>query len=151
MIIDLTTKLTLLLLLFPITLLHIYWLCGGEKWLNEALPISLEQTKKRVSASLYKITKLFSLLPVIITLILLQLNIMNFLPLSYKMSVSINVLFAYIFLLRGLLGFTVINWVVKKELFKRYNTTLYFSYIVAFSFLIILNLNKQHHAGCFTI
>ena len=68
---EIILKTILTIILLPITLLHIYWACGGKIALDGAWPTDLSQINQKLSNKTFFIIKFLLLLPVILVLICL--------------------------------------------------------------------------------
>ena len=115
----------LTLTLSIITAIHIYWFFGGERGLDAALPNDIEAIKKQFSTPMIHFLKGLFLSPIIVVLIFLILSLTDYFPLLDPHKQSIYFWFSIIFIVRALLGWSVINRVTKKDLFIFYNTRLY--------------------------
>tara|TARA_B100001094_G_C17807274_1_gene612077 strand:- start:112 stop:540 length:429 start_codon:yes stop_codon:yes gene_type:complete len=122
--IDFLTKISLTLLLIPITSLHVYWLCGGEISLDGALPTDLEKFKKKFSPLSWVIGNSLLILPVIIALLYLILSFYISLGPLDKFQRPIYLFFSIVFIFRGLFGW-LINKFTTKDIFKRRNIRIY--------------------------
>ena len=118
-----TTLLTLTLSI--ITVIHIYWFCGGEKGLDAALPNDIEAMKKRFSKPILLFLNGLLLFPVIVVLIFLILSLYSVLPFLAPYEQSIYFWFSIIFIARALFGWLLFNKLTSKELFIKQNARLY--------------------------
>ena len=115
----------LTVLLSCIGLLHVYWLVGGEKWLDAALPNDYERAKQQFSVPVMRILKVITLAPVIIVLGVLVVSLYDIFLFIDPYKEQVYFWFSIIFISRGVLGWLVINKLTKKDLFIRNNTLIY--------------------------
>ncbi len=108
-----------------ITIIHIYWFFGGEKGLDASLPHDIEGIKKRFSMPMIRLINCIFIGPVITVLVLLIISLYNILPFLNTYKSLIYFWFAFIFILRGTVGWVFINKFSKKEIFIRNNTRIY--------------------------
>ena len=138
--IELLIKAVLTLFLTPITLLHVYWLCGGKGALDGALPNDLATLKKRFSALTFYIGNFFALLPVILTLLYLIFSFYLSLGPLDKFQHQLYLFFSIIFIIRGLFGWMINKFTTKSIFIKR--NTLFYSPIALFLGILLYILYK---------
>ena len=108
-----------------IALIHLYWFFGGERGLDAALPNDMEMVKKRFSLPVIRIFNAIFIAPVILVLCMLIVSLYDVVPVIAPYKAQLYFWFSIIFILRGVLGWLVINKFTKKEIFIRNNTVIY--------------------------
>ena len=127
------------LILIPATLLHIYWILGGEKILDIALPFDINDKKESLGKTTYTSLVILSLSPVI-ALQCLVLCLINGIATPVDTYKSIILTCGSIFcILRALLGWTFMNSWFKDTSFQYYNIRYYSTIflILGFGFLLL--------------
>ena len=127
------------LILIPATLLHIYWILGGEKMLDIALPFDINDKKKSLGKTTYTSLVLLSLAPVII-LQCIVICLINGIATPVDTYKSIILMGGSVFcILRALLGWTFMNSWFKDSVFQYYNIRYYspIFLILGLGFLIL--------------
>ena len=120
-----TTVILLNIILIPATILHIYWILGGEKVLDIALPFNYNDKKKSLGKSLYYTLGILSLAPVI-TMQILMLYLINDIPTPYSNFKELILLGSSIFcILRAIIGWSLKNKVFQNTTFQNYNIKVY--------------------------
>ena len=127
------------LILIPATLLHIYWILGGEKILDIALPFDINDKKESLGKTTYTSLTILSLTPVIILqcLVLCLINGITTPVDTYKDSILMG---GGIFcIIRAVLGWTVMNSWFKDTSFQYYNIRYYSTIflILGLGFLVL--------------
>jgi len=108
-----------------ITLIHVYWFLGGEKGLDAALPHDIEILKNKFSLPVIRLINAFLLAPVILVFCMLILSLHDGFLLIAPYKKQIYFWFSILFILRGVLGWLLLNKFTKKEIFIRNNTFIY--------------------------
>ena len=127
------------LILIPATLLHIYWILGGEKILDIALPFDVNDKKESLGTSTYTSLVILSLAPVI-ALQCLVLCLINGIVTPVDTYKSIILIGGSMFcIIRALLGWTFMNSWFKNTSFQYYNIRYYSTIflILGLGFLVL--------------
>lgn len=114
----------LIIILIPITGLHVYWLFGGEKALDGALPNDYYDSKRLFTRHQLIALRIFLLGPVVLTLGFLIGCLLSLFPFISPYQSMIYKGFAILFIARGLLG-PFFNRFTKKNAFKVRNAFIY--------------------------
>ena len=123
--IDKSVLILINLILIPATLLHIYWILGGEKILDIALPFDVNDKKDSLGKPIYYSLVIFSLTPVI-TLQCLVLCLINEIVTPVDTYKSIILTGGSMFcMIRAVLGWTLMNSWFKNTPFQYYNIRYY--------------------------
>ena len=127
------------LILIPATLLHIYWILGGEKILDIALPFNVNDKKESLGKITYYSLAILSLAPVI-ALQCLVLCLINGIVTPVDTYKSIILIGGSMFcIIRALLGWTFMNSWFKNTSFQYYNIRYYSTIflILGLGFLVL--------------
>lgn len=132
--------LILTIMLSFITCLHIYWMFGGKKWLNEISPFKIDKIQKFLSAKYWKLIALLVFSPVVLCLLiaLLSLHPSSF-PLIGKFYEKVYLVMGVALMLRGI-SVNVINKFCSNPNFIYLNSRLYspLSNLLGLLFLTLL-------------
>ena len=121
-IITILIKFLLTLALSIITLIHLYWLLGGRKGLDAALPHNISTIEKNLSNVSIISLNIYMLFPIIGVFSLLLLSLYDVISVPYKNG--IHLVFSLVFITRGLTGW-IINRFSNKEIFRKNNNKIY--------------------------
>ena len=112
-------------LLLPITLLHSYWLMGGQWALDACLPVDNAVIQQRYTTKLLMILRFVTLVPVIVILCLLLATLLSLHPILITYQLTSYLTISLLCILRAVLGWIVFPFFIKKQGFIINNATIF--------------------------